>query len=410
MNEPGIESGDLTRMAILALVGRRGPTSRVTMARDLDLSPATVTEATKWLIQHGVLEALDFEPSVGGRPARLLGLVATAGHAIGVKVATDHLALVDVRLDGEVVASSFEPFDVMAPDPAERLSASLRPFCAEASSPLLGIGVAVPGIVSRPDVGSVDAAVLGWDGMPLGKRLRAELGTPIIVENDVKALAVAERLYGRGQTRRDFVVMTIGRGVGFASVSEGVLRRGAGGGAGEIGHVVMSATGPMCACGSRGCLEAYVGADGLVTAARVAGVLRGSEGLERLIDLADAGGRASEVFARAAQRLAKAAAPIVAALQPEVVLIAGEGVAGWRHWDTAFRSTLGRHLPGSMRDLPVEVDTWDDTSWARGAAAIVLATPFDRNAPAGRQRSHVLDRLHGTRDELGAEATELAGT
>jgi predicted NBD/HSP70 family sugar kinase len=407
MNEPGIESGDLTRMAILALVGRRGPTSRATMVRDLDLSPATVSLATKWLIEHGVLEALDFEPSVGGRPARLLGLVATAGHAIGVKVAIDHLAIVDVRLDGEVVTSSFEPFDVMAPDPAERLAASLRPFCVDANSPLLGIGVAVPGIVGRPDVGSVDAAVLGWAGMPLGKRLRAELETPIIVENDVKALAVAERLYGLGQTRRDFVVITIGRGVGFASVSEGVLRRGAGGGAGEIGHVVMSATGPMCACGSRGCLEAYVGADGLVTAARISGVLRGSESLEHLIDLADAGGRASEIFVRAAQRLAKAVAATVAALQPEVVLIAGEGVAGWRHWDSAFCSTLARHLPAAMRDLPVEVDTWDDTSWARGAAAIVLATPFDRNALAGRQRSRVLGRLHGTRDELDEDGTDL---
>jgi hypothetical protein len=57
-----------------------------------------------------------------------------------------------------------------------------------------------------------------------------------------------------------------------------------------------------------------------------------------------------------------------------------------------------------MHDLPVEIDTWDDTSWARGAAAIVLATPFDRNAPAGRQRSRVLDRLHGTRDEFQEEA------
>jgi predicted NBD/HSP70 family sugar kinase len=390
MNEAGIESGDLTRMAILALVGRRGPTSRATMVRDLDLSPATVSLATKWLIEHGVLEALDFEPSVGGRPARLLGLVATAGHAIGVKVATDHLAIVDVRLDGEIVTSAFEPFDVMAPDPAERLAASLRRFCATADSPMLGIGVAVPGIVSRPDVGSVDAAVLGWAGMPLGKRLRGELETPIIVENDVKALAIAERLYGRG--------------VGFASVSEGVLRRGSGGGAGEIGHVVMSATGPMCACGSRGCLEAYVGEDGLVTAARIAGLLRGSEGLEHLIDLADAGNGASEIFASAAKRLAKAVAATIAALEPEVVLIAGEGVAGWRHWDDAFRSTLARHLPASMHDLPVEIDTWDDTSWARGAAAIVLATPFDRNAPAGRQRSRVLDRLHGTRDEFQEEA------
>ena len=75
--------------------------------------------------------------------------------------------------------------------------------------------------------------------------------------------------------------------------------------------------------------------------------------------------------------------------------MAGEGTASWQHWDTAFRSSLARRLPGWMRDTPVEVDKWDESSWARGAAAIVLATPFDRNNLAGQQRLQVLARLHG---------------
>ncbi|MHB1973290.1 MAG: ROK family protein [Acidimicrobiales bacterium] len=406
MNEPGIEGGELTRMAVLALIGQRGPTSRAVLGRELDLSSATVSQVTKWLIERGVLEPLDFEPSIGGRPAQLLGLVATAGHAVGVKVAADHLAIVDVRLDGQVVNARNEAFDVMAPDALVCLAQSLRSFIGTSEPPLLGIGVGVPGIVTRPDVGTVDAAVLNWVDMPVGRQLRKELDTPILVENDVKALAIAERLYGRGRTRRNFVVITVGRGVGFASVADGVLRRGASGGAGEIAHAVLNATGPVCACGSRGCLEAYVGAEGLVTAGRVAGVLRGREGLDHLVEAADKGnGEASAVFSRAAQRLARAVATTIAALDPEVVLVAGEGTASWRHWDGPFRSSLAKHLPTSMRELPVEVDSWEDTSWARGAAAIVLATPFDRDALAGRQRSHVLARLHGSRngidDELG---------
>ncbi|MCU1495497.1 MAG: hypothetical protein JWO62_3261 [Acidimicrobiaceae bacterium] len=405
MDDQGIGSGDLTRMAVLALIGQRGPTSRAVIARDLDLSPATVSQVTRRLIERGVLEPLDFEPSIGGRPGQLLGLVATAGHAVGVKVAVDHLAIVDVRLDGQVVTSRTEPFDVMAPEAVGRLAASLRPFVDDGHSPLLGVGVGVPGIVNRPDLGMVDAAVLGWVNMPIGRQLRAELDTPILVENDVKALAIAERLYGRGRNRRNFVVITIGRGVGFASVSDGVVRRGASGGGGEIAHVVLSPSGPMCACGSRGCLEAFVGADGLVTAGRVAGVLRGNEGLGRLAELAEGGdGKAQEVFARAAQRLARAVATTMAALDPEVVLVAGEGTTSWHHWDGPFRATLARYLPASMRGVPVEVDSWDDTSWARGAAAIVLATPFDRNAFAGRQRPHVLARLHGSRDGIDEEA------
>jgi predicted NBD/HSP70 family sugar kinase len=401
----GVGSGDRTRMAVLALVARRGPTSRAVIARDLQLSPATVSTVTKRLIQDGVLDVLDFGPSGGGRPGQLLGLVPTAGHAVGVKVAVDHLTMVDVRLDGDVVGSREEAFDVMADDALHRLAASLGAFVAESSSPLLGIGVGVPGIVGRPDLGVVDAAVLGWVRAPVGRRLRAELDTPILVENDVKALAVAESLYGRGRDRRNFVVITIGRGVGFASISDGVVQRGASGGAGEIGHVTVVGSGPTCACGNRGCLEAFVGEPALLAAGRAAGVLTAGDGIARLAQRADAGDRrARDVFKRAAQRLGRAVATPVAALDPEVIVVAGEGTANWRHWHAPFSDVLMRSLPAAMRGLATEVDSWEDTTWARGAAALVLATPFDPNAVAGRQRPKVLARLHGASDELDEEA------
>ena len=105
--------------------------------------------------------------------------------------------------------------------------------------------------------------------------------------------------------------------------------------------------------------------------------------------------QARELFARAGQRLAQAIAPAIAALNPELVLVAGEGTVFWQYWDSAFRNGLAKRLPGWMRDLPIEVDQWDESSWAGGAAAIVLATPFDRNAIVGHQRLQVLARLHG---------------
>jgi hypothetical protein len=78
-----------------------------------------------------------------------------------------------------------------------------------------------------------------------------------------------------------------------------------------------------------------------------------------------------------------------------VVFVAGEGTDSWKYWDGAFRATLSRLLPAAVRDIPVEVDEWDESNWAHGAAAIVLATPFDPNALAGQQRIDVLARLHG---------------
>jgi predicted NBD/HSP70 family sugar kinase len=391
-----IGAGDVTRMAVLALLGRQGPASRAVIARELDVSAGLVSQVTRRLIQQGVVEPLYNAPSEGGRPGQLLGLVAGAGRAVGVKLAADHLVMVDAQLDGQVVRSETEPFDALDKGSVDELASKLKQFIADDNKRLLGVGVCVPGVVAEPDVGIVDADVLGWEQVPLGDYLRSALGTPVLIENDVKAFAVAEFLYGRGKDRANFVVVTIGRGVGFASVAGGVLQRGCGGGAGELAHVVISNNGPSCACGQRGCLEAYVGASGLVLAGIATGALSAGDDFARLAELADTGSRsAREIFARAGQRLAHAVAPAIAALNPEVVLIAGEGTQWWHHWDSAFRASLRKRLPRWMGETPVEVDRWEDPSWARGAAAIVLATPFDRNAHAGRQRHQVLARLHG---------------
>jgi predicted NBD/HSP70 family sugar kinase len=406
MPDDEIVGSDLTRMAVLALLGREGPASRATIARELDLSPATVSQVTRRLIHQGVVEPLYFAPSEGGRPGQMIGLVGDAGRAIGVKLATDHIVLVEVRLDGQVLATRTEPFDALAPDAIEKLAASLEAFGRHDDTRLLGVGVCVPGVVASPDVGDVNADVLGWTAMPLGSHLRRHMGVPVLIENDVKALAVAESLFGKGRGRRNFVVVTIGRGVGFACVTNGALQRGSRGGAGEVAHVVISSNGPPCACGQRGCLESYIGADGLVAAARTSGVLRAGQGLPELTELADGGeARAREIFARGGQRLAQAIAPAIAALNPELILVGGEGTVSWPYWDTAFRTGLARRLPAWTRDIPIEVDEWDESSWARGAAAIVLATPFDRNAIAGQQRLQVLARLHGGGGAVGLQRT-----
>jgi predicted NBD/HSP70 family sugar kinase len=397
MQDDDVAGGDLTRMDVLAFLGRQGPASRATVARELDLSPATVSQVTRRLIHQGVVEPLYFAPSEGGRPGQLLGLVGDAGRAVGAKVAADHVVLVDVRLDGQVMATHAEEFDATAESAVDKLLALLSSFLQRGESRLLGVGVCVPGVVGRPDIGDVDAEVLGWAGMPLGGHLRKGLGVPVLVENDVKALAVAERIFGRGRGRPNLVVLTVGRGVGFASVCNDALQRGSDGGAGEIAHVVVSPNGRECACGQRGCLEAYIGTEALADAGRTSGVLKSGDGLDQLRASADRGEpRAREVFARAAQRLAQAVAPVLAALNPDAVLVSGEGVASWQYWDTSFRNTLAHRLPHWMRHLPIEVDDWDDTSWARGAAALVLATPFDRNAAAGEQRPQVLARLHSS--------------
>ncbi len=387
--------GDLVPSAILGLLGTRGPTSRADIARALDISPATVTQLTKTLIARGLVTELDHAPSQGGRPARLLGLVRTGIGAIGAKVTANHVAIVDVELDGTVRSTTSHPFNPDAPDALDALGHILGSAVDDHPGNLLGVGIGIPGSVDSQASGVVDAPTLGWTDAQVGPVLRSALGVPVLVENDVNTLAVADRLYGEGRDHNTYLVVTIGRGIGCGVVVDGALYRGAAGGAGEIGHLPITMDGPLCGCGARGCLEAYAGEDALVRQALERGVIgpRGTvAGLRQAADTGDATAR--EIYREAGTRLGRALAGVVHTLDPEILILLGEGIDAWQHWEPGFEASFRGHLVPSRRGLPFVVEPWDESKWALGAAALVLASPFDSTGATGDQGKLVRARLH----------------
>jgi predicted NBD/HSP70 family sugar kinase len=386
---------DVNRTAILAHIGSQGPVSRADLARGLGVSPALVTQLTKQLIADGLLRELDHTPSQGGRPARLIGLVSDAGHAIGVKLVADHVTFVEVGIDGGVSRSATEPYQADSPTALAALTELLRRFIAGgADRRVLGIGIGVPGSVDQQGQGTVDSSQLGWHQVPLGRTLRRELDLPVLVDNNVNALTMAEKLHGQGRGYDNLLVITIGTGIGAGLVADGSVMRGATGSAGHIGHIPIDENGPLCQCGNRGCLESLVGQNALVEQAKAAGVIPSGSGIAALKDEANAGNTAAAaIFSRAGHVLGRALAGIVHTVDPEIIILLGEGTDAWRHWsygfEPAFRSALMPHLRG----VTVAVETWQDDSWAQGAASLVLATPFDSDGLSGEQGRLVRERL-----------------
>ncbi|GAA1116088.1 ROK family transcriptional regulator [Kribbella jejuensis] len=389
--------GDLVPSGIVALLGTRGPTARTAIARSLGLSPATVTQVTKDLIARGVVEELESVPSNGGRPARLLGLVARTGVALGAKVTADHVAVVSVELDGTVRSSDAHDFDPSAADALDQLGRILTAEIAGLDGRLLGVGVGVPGSVDSQASGIVDAPTLGWRAAQVGPILRHAVGTPVLVDNDVNTLAAAERLYGIGREYSSYLVVTIGRGIGCGIVVDGAIYRGANGGAGEIGHIPVwttQAEQPPCTCGSTGCLEAYIGADGLLRTARERGIVGTRGTLAGLLRAATSGdGTARAVYAEAGELLGRALAGVIHTVDPEVVVLLGEGVDGWEFWQPGFEPSFRRSLLPARQGLPVVVEPWTEDQWARGAASLVLGSPFDSAGNGGEQSRLVRARL-----------------
>lgn len=377
---------DVNRAAIFRMIGAAGPIARATIARRLQLSPATVTSVTRQFLDQGLVRVADRSQSARGRPALLLELVGGAAGAFGAKVAADHVVGVRVDLEAEIVERYEAPFDATAPDALDRLSALLSGWisASESKTPLLGVGLGVSGVVDAVG-GTVDSPLLGWSHVGLVAHLQEKFGLPVYVDNDVNTLAVSERLYGRGRDSENFVTVTLGRGIGLGIIAGGDIYRGAGGGAGEFGHMVVSDSAALCTCGKRGCLEAIAADPALVLEARKARLLRRDEGIERLRELADRGNaKAQKIFSDAGGVLGRAVANLAVILNPDLVLISGEGTQAWAHMAEGFESTFRAGLFAPLGAVRVEVDPWDDAKWAVGAATLVLrasfAAPFDHAA------------------------------
>ena len=390
---------DLNRAAILGLVGDEGLIARVEIARRLALSAATVTEITRELVSEGLVREVDQAPSSGGRRPILLGLVGRAAQAIGVKIAADHMALVRVALDGTPLERFTESFDATRPEAMERPGPTPhggRRRRERLSRAPAGGRAGRAGIVDSR--GIVQAPILGWADLPIGPLLRARLSVPVLVDNDVNTLAVAERLYGLGRGIDHTITVTIGRGVGLGIIVAGDLYRGGRGGAGEFGHLPVMEDGPPCSCGRRGCLEAVVADPALARQALEAGVVSADDAhpIVTLRNAADAGDAvALAIYRDAGTVLGRAVAGLVDILSPQRVIVSGEGTQAWEHLAAAFDAALRNTVFPPLASVSVQVDPWDDTKWARGAAALVLRATFAAPLYERQHEDAVRDRLAG---------------
>lgn len=387
----GSVSGDMTRTAVLAVLARQGPLSRAEVAERLGLSPATVTSITRRLLADGMVSEGGPRTQPTGRPSIPVALVPDSAHALGVQVAREHVTVALTRLDASVVRGFRRAFDPTAPDAVGRLTDLIRAQIDDAARrglPLLGVGVAVPGVV-EPETGTLRMSVrLGWTGLPLAATLRDALGLPVLVDNDISAVTATERLYGPGADCADFLLVAIGQGIGLGMVLDGAPYRGADGAAGEFGHLPVLPDGPVCSCGNRGCLETQVSTESLLRRAAELGILAPGADLDQLGRAADDGRPAAvALLAEAGELLGRALAGAINLLGPRLVIVIGEIAPLWPRLAEPFDRALAAHLLPCVRQTRIDVRPWDDDLIAVAAAGIVLAAPLA--APRQRARGRV---------------------
>ncbi|MBZ9641239.1 ROK family transcriptional regulator [Streptomyces sp. PSKA30] len=374
---------------IFTTVLSHGPLTRSEMAERTGLSAAAVTKAVRPLIEAGYLvEDTDEEARRAlGRPANPVRVEGGRALFIGVKVTGDELIGVLTDLCCRIRVARHVPLPDRDPEPVLAAIADLaRELLTEADGfgvPVLGLGLAVSGDVDRA-AGTVRySPFLEWRDVPLAELAAMTTGLPVTVDNDVRALTVAEQWFGAGVGLSDFAVVTVGAGIGCGLVVHGQVVAGAHGVAGEIGHVAVDPAGPPCHCGNRGCVEAIAGDTAILARIREATGVQVADSAQALAlaHRGDAGARA--VYARAGEAIGRGIATVANLLGPELVIISGEGLAAYDLFAEQIRDAFAAAAFGSAARCDVRTRPLPFEEWARGAAATAIQSfiTTDRNQP-----------------------------
>ncbi len=260
---------EFNNVLILNALRSSGALSRAALADFLGISRVTVSRAAKdMLASKLIIETVRQVPS-SGRPAVLLEIDPSGGGAIGVDIDVDFISIVLTDLLAGILWRRTIPSTPERPEPetiklAESLVAEAIAEAAARKLRLIGIGVALPGMVDAVAGKLIYAAYLQWSNLPLAARWQDRFGLPVILENEARAAALGEHYFGAGRGVNNMIYISAGRGLGGGIILDGRLLRGKGGLAGQIGHMKLSDNDAICGCGQRGCWEAVAGPEAVL--------------------------------------------------------------------------------------------------------------------------------------------------
>ena len=249
-------------------------TSRGSVGTATGLSPATVTHVVNELLDEGAVVEAGHLDSEGGRRRTILAVNPDAAVLFGTDVSETEVVVsaFDLKLvrigtrSRDIVGRRIQPTEVASF--IEQSVAELTDEIGGQSRRVLGLGLGVPGIVEDPLATDghdpvIHADVLGWAAVTLDG-LQERLGFPVLIDNGAKTTTQAESWFGSAKNAEHAIVVLIGDGAGAGIITNGRLYRGSSSSAGEWGHTKISTDGIRCRCGSRGCVETFVGASAVL--------------------------------------------------------------------------------------------------------------------------------------------------
>jgi predicted NBD/HSP70 family sugar kinase len=373
--------------AILSMLHRDGPQSRATLTRNSGLNRSTIAALVMELGTLGLVfetEAADSgsvgRPSPVVHPNSRVAVIAVNPDVDAVMVGIVGLGGVlhrRIRFPTTAVPTVQDTVDIVA-----GIIAGLRPEL-DSDFRIIGVGVAVPGLVASSSSRVILAPHLGWRNVVLAETMASALSYPVHVANDASLGAIAESTFGAGRAVKNLVYLNGSpSGIGGGVIAGGALIRGSRGFAGELGHTLVNSQGIQCHCGKTGCLETEVNLESLLSAI-------GSEGidLDQLDLVLDATEGVPEVRAeidRQLDVLGTAIGSFISVFDPEAFVLGGFLASIYR---TNPQRLLDRVQVASFGELGVDIRIEPAQLGSRvlmiGAAELALADTLANPAALG---------------------------
>jgi predicted NBD/HSP70 family sugar kinase len=266
--------GQTNKYNVFRCIIREAPINRAAIAKRTDLSIPTVMSIVDDLFEKKVVRSIGKGESSGGKPPEMLEMTPDRFYYIGVDVGRTVIRIVVNNVVYEQTASLQEPTGNTLPakDLVDRICSYIATLIGQAgieSRSILGVGVAMPGLIENDTGRVLFSPDFGWEDIPLKAWLQNSLPYPILVENSNRALALNESyLPGEVESSRTTFSVNLGYGIGAGLVMGDQIFTGSNGTSGEIGHITVIRDGPLCACGNRGCLEAVASGLAIATQAK----------------------------------------------------------------------------------------------------------------------------------------------
>ncbi|SDC33022.1 Sugar kinase of the NBD/HSP70 family, may contain an N-terminal HTH domain [Terribacillus halophilus] len=365
----------VNRSLILNKIRISAPISRADIAKETGLTPPTVSILVKELIEQGLVEERKLGTSSGGRKPTMLHIRTDEWFVIGVDAGPGTVDCILTSLTGEVLGSVSHQLHVKTnKEFLDQVVQAIQQLLDDHSlqrEQIIGIGVAMHGVVDAETGDSRLAPLLGLRNIPIKQELEDRFGISVKVDNDARAMALGEAWFGGYELQDSMVAVNIGQGIGAGIIIQGKLFHGAAGLAGELGHMSIDPNGTVCACGNRGCLQTLASGPAI---AQQAGLANG----EAVHQAALAGDKAAQaVLERAGRTLGIGLVNLIHLLNPDRIILGG-GVMG----SAAFiipplkKEIASRALTDQAAQTEIMISNHGKHATALGATALQLVDLF----------------------------------